>query len=109
MSITKPLYVKIIDLDNEIHKINFKPNEYSNLMELIINHYYEEIGDCGGRGLCGTCHVQPNQLIGYDIPDLQEIKTLDTLPGRSMSSRLACQIMTNERINKMTFKIINDN
>ncbi len=109
MSIINPLHITIIDVHNETHEIDFRPYEYANLMELIINKYYEEIGDCGGRGLCGTCHVQPNQLMIYDIPSFQETKTLNLLGGKSGSSRLACQIMVNEKIDRMTFKIINNN
>ncbi len=100
------LEVTIIDMFDEVHKINFKRYEYPNLMELIIDNYYEEIGDCGGRGLCRTCFVQfknsnwksPKTL---DINFINEPHTLDYL--------FSCQIIVDEKIDKMIFKIINDN
>ncbi|AXT62701.1 ferredoxin [Aquimarina sp. AD10] len=102
------LSVTIIDAFNEIHKIDFKRYEYPNLMELIIDNYYEEIGDCGGKGLCGTCHIKPLSIL-IDDKDITEIQTLNKLQNSTKMSRLSCQILVNEKINGMSFKLINEN
>ncbi|MBW1294420.1 2Fe-2S iron-sulfur cluster-binding protein [Aquimarina litoralis] len=102
-----PLQVTIIDSFKEVHKINFKRYEYPNLMELIIDNYCEEIGDCGGRGMCKTCFVKlvknPNK------EDKDSLKINFTQDPNTMDYLLACQIIVDDCINEMTFKILNDN
>jgi 2Fe-2S ferredoxin len=100
--------VTIIALDNEVYTIPFKRHEYPSLMELITNNYYEDIGDCRGRGLCGTCHVK---LVSKHEPqpiDINEKMTLSKLNGIDNTSRLACQIMLNETLHNKTYKIITE-
>ncbi|CAH8283293.1 2Fe-2S ferredoxin [Mariniflexile fucanivorans] len=101
--------VNIISTDNSVVKIPFKPNAYPNLMELIIDTYYEEIGECLGKGLCGTCHVKVVSGTMEDFMDSTEKQTLSNTYNSDSQSRLACQIMLTKQIDKMTFKIINDN
>ena len=101
--------INIIDTYNDTYKLSYKRFEYPNLMELIINSIYEDIGDCLGIGLCGTCHVK---IISGDINEdieVNEKATLIKLNDSDQNSRLACQIILNEKINNMTFKIITDN
>ena len=101
--------VKIIDTQNQEYTIPYRQFEYPNLMELMIDNLYDDVGACLGRGLCGTCHVA---LVSGQLDDkihLQEQETLLKLKNTNKNSRLACQIILNEKINNMTFKIISEN
>jgi len=101
--------VTITDFYNEIIKISFTKHQYPNLMTLIADNYPEEFGECKGRGLCGTCHIKVISGTLSTPIEITEQKTLNTIYDSDRSSRLACQIMLNEKINNMTFKIINNN
>lgn len=108
-SLTDLLYrVTIILLDGESHTVSFRRHAYNNLMELIVNDLYENIGDCKGHAWCGTCHVE--LTVGELREDMtrDETMTLEKLSNTVSSSRLACQIMTDERINGMTFRVLGD-
>jgi len=101
--------VNIITTDNKLISIPFRRFEYPNLMELIIETTYEDIGECLGRGLCGTCHVKLQSGSLNDLIEPVELETLSNLNNKDTNSRLACQIMLDEKINNLTFKIITDN
>lgn len=101
--------VKIINTNNKRIEIPFKRFQYPNLMELIVDTCYEDIGECLGRGLCGTCHVKLQSGSINDSIESVEKETLLKLYNSDIKSRLACQIMLDEKINNMTFKIITDN
>lgn len=100
--------VNIITTDHSLVKIPFKPYEYPNLMELIIDTYYEAIGECLGRGLCGTCHVKVVSGVLQNTIDSTEKETLSKTYNSDVDSRLACQIMLTKQIDSMTFKIITE-
>jgi 2Fe-2S ferredoxin len=78
-------------------------------MELIVDTNFEDIGECLGRGLCGTCHVKLITDSLNDTIETVEKETLIKLNEYDTKSRLACQIMLDEKINNLTFKIITDN
>lgn len=101
--------VNIITTDNKLIKLGFKPYEYANLMEIIINTYYEDIGECLGKGLCGTCHVKLKHGTLNDPISAVEKDTLNKTYNTDSRSRLACQIILDKKINNLTFKIITDN
>lgn len=101
--------VHIITTNNSLIKIPFKRYEYPNLMELIVNTYYEDIGECLGRGLCGTCHVKLVKGTYQNPKDHTETNTLNHLYFTDETSRLACQILLDETIDNLTFKLISDN
>ncbi|MGE5944685.1 MAG: 2Fe-2S iron-sulfur cluster-binding protein [Flavobacteriales bacterium] len=101
--------VNIISTNNKQIEIPFKRFQYPNLMELIVDTYYEDMGECLGRGLCGTCHVKLQSGYINDRMEPVEKETLINLYNSDTNSRLACQIMLDEKINNMTFKIITDN
>lgn len=101
--------VNIITTNNKQIEIPFRRFQYPNLMELIIDTYYEDIGECLGRGLCGTCHVKLQSGTLNDCMEHVEKETLKNLHDSDATSRLACQIILDEKINNMTFKIITDN
>ncbi|MCL5128018.1 hypothetical protein [Algibacter sp. L4_22] len=101
--ITPCLYkVTIIDTIGESHAINFKRFEYPNLMELIIDNTYDDIGDCKGRAMCKTCFVEPiENEIEKDINNISFINTPET-----MDYLFACQIIVDKNINNHTFRIL---
>ena len=101
-------HVNIIDSQNEFYKISFRPYEYPNLMELIVDHLYDDIGACLGRGLCGTCHIKLVSEPFDTKMSQQEKQTLSKLDNANENSRLACQILLNEKIHDKTFKIITE-
>ncbi|HMQ43917.1 2Fe-2S iron-sulfur cluster-binding protein [Mariniflexile maritimum] len=101
--------VNIVTSDNQLFSIPFKRFEYPNLMELIVENNFEDIGECLGRGLCGTCHVVLTEGALNDFMEPIEKETIKTLNNTQPNSRLACQIMLDEKINNRTFKIITDN
>lgn len=99
--------VTIIDEDGEKSTIDYSLFEYRNLMEMVVNEIWEDWGDCKGRAMCGTCHVE---VIEGDPGDLDpfEQHTIDVLPNKTERSRLACQIMVDSKIHNMIFKILKD-
>ena len=69
---------------------------------------YENIGDCKGHAWCGTRHVEI--VAGKLVEDVNrdEVMTLEKLTNTVLSSRLACQIMTDECIDGLTFRVLGD-
>lgn len=99
--------VNIIDEFGERNTIEYMPFEHFNLMELVEDKLCEEWGDCKGRAMCGTCHVE---VIEGEIGELEtfEQQTIDGLPNKTQRSRLACQILTDSSIHNSIFKILKD-
>jgi len=69
------------------------------LMEIIRASGLPIKAECGGAGVCSTCHVRVQQR-WRDLllpPSEEELARLDEIPTADDSSRLACQLMmTNE-------------
>lgn len=106
MTQTCRLYV--IDEFGEEKTLDYQPYEYRNLMELVLNELYEEWGDCMGRAMCGTCHIEIlHGEPGEEMESFEE-HTLDGLPNKTSTSRLACQITIDKSINNMKFRILKD-
>ena len=97
------MIVNVIDLDNKIHTLEYKRLEYPSLMELIINSYYSEIGECKGRGLCGTCIVELIRGFEDQPVDTLEKNTL-WAHNADKKNRLACQISLDYKTNGAVFK-----
>ena len=102
-------HVNIITTNNKCVEIHFNRFEYPNLMELIVDTYYEDIGECLGRGLCGTCHVKLIEGSLNETRTVTEKEALNQVNYFDETSRLSCQIILDEKINNLTFKIITDN
>ncbi len=97
----KPLKVSIIDMIGDIHDIEFRRFEYPNLMELITESYYEEIGECRGRGLCKTCFVSSKELV--------KNKNINFIHQPTTEKQfLSCQILVDEKIDGMTFRVLSN-
>lgn len=97
----------IIDERGERNTVHYTPLEHFNLMELVEDQLWEEWGDCKGRAMCGTCQVEVIKGT-RGVPEPFEQQTLDNLPNCTPRSRLACQILTDNSIHNMTFKILKD-
>lgn len=89
------------------HILKFTPDTYRSLMDLVYNELWIEWGDCKGRAMCGTCHIE---IIAGAVgeKDAYETETLSNLPNRTSKSRLACQILVDAAIDNMKFRILKD-
>lgn len=94
--------VTIIDTINESHVIHFKRFEYPNLMELIVDNTYDDIGDCKGRAMCKTCFVE--LIEKENEKDLNDINFINK--PETMDHVLACQIIVDKHINNQIFRIL---
>lgn len=88
--------------------VDFKTHEYHNLMELLLDKYTEEWGDCRGRAWCGTCHTQIIEGTNSEKMEADEKQTLSKLIGRTSESRLACQIPVTSELSGLVIRIIGD-
>lgn len=76
------------------------------LMEILKASEYPVLATCGGMALCATCHVdviKGSERLGS--PTEIELDMIDTLPDATSTSRLACQIRLNERMNGAVFQL----
>lgn len=103
---TCTLYV--INEFGEESTLEYQPYEYRSLMDLVLNELWEEWGDCRGRAMCGTCHIEVlSGTPGEEMEPFEE-NTLNGLPNKTENSRLACQISLDKSINQMRFRILKD-
>lgn len=86
--------------------VDFYPNEYRNLMQMLFDRFGEEWGECKGRGWCGTCHIHVIEDRILENKDEYEVSTLSKLDGVTEKSRLACQIPVNHLLNGVFFEIM---
>lgn len=66
------------------------------------------VADCGGAGCCATCHVHvdPEWVCRIPPPDATELSMLEFVAApRLPTSRLACQIDVDERLDGLTVTI----
>jgi len=67
------------------------------------------MGDCGGECLCGTCHVQIDDIeLSMLLQGEFEKITLDIEANVDYNSRLSCQITVDERIENKTVRVLNN-
>lgn len=74
---------------------------------MIRDNCYEEWGDCEGRALCRTCHVS----IDRDTKDAifeKEEHALSLVSNRTETSRLACQIEIEKKLDGSTLRYLGD-
>lgn len=66
--------------------------------------------ECGGAGVCATCHIQfaDAWLSRLPAPEDEELEKLDEIPGADDNSRLACQIEMTDELDGMEFVIVPD-
>ena len=101
----------VVILDSEEYLIETFPHEYRNLMMLIYDRMYpEDFGECKGIGRCGTCHIQVRNDNGkLRGASGNETATLSKTPFVRESSRLACQIPIDEKLDGVVIRLITEN
>lgn len=63
-----------------------------NLLSILINKDLDVLKECGGRGLCATCHLYiKSGMDGLSPVNWREQRTLEEITICKPNSRLACQ------------------
>lgn len=63
-----------------------------NLLSVLINKDLDVLRECGGRGMCATCHVYVTDGMDALTPiNRREQRTLEVITTCKTNSRLACQ------------------
>lgn len=97
----------VTDSFGEDHILEYRKHEFRNLMELLVDRLYDDIGECRGRALCGTCHIRVwtnGEKLGKK--DLLEKQTLGDQYEIFENSRLACQILLDGDLDGTKIQII---
>lgn len=64
----------------------------SNLLSLLLNKDLDVLKECGGRGMCATCHIYIKAgMEGLSPINRREQRTLEVITSCKPNSRLACQ------------------
>lgn len=63
-----------------------------NLLSVLLHQELSVLKECGGRGMCATCHIYVNDGMGDLTPiSRREQRTLAVITSCRANSRLACQ------------------
>lgn len=63
-----------------------------NLLSILIREDLQVLKECGGRGLCATCHVYVTEgMKSLSVMSKREQRTLEVITSCRPQSRLACQ------------------
>jgi ferredoxin len=82
--------VKIVRLEPIAQETSVETN--GNLLSVLINKDLDVLRECGGRGMCATCHVYVKQGTESLSPiSRREQRTLEVITSCQPNSRLACQ------------------
>ncbi len=92
--------MKLIVTDCEGREHVLEALEGWRVMEVIRDWGIPIKAECGGAGICGTCHVEvdPEWLGALPEPTEEELDALDKLPTAQANSRLSCQILMSEEL-----------
>ncbi|WP_109438340.1 2Fe-2S iron-sulfur cluster-binding protein [Aquimarina sp. AU119] len=100
-------FISVVDSIGDSHILNFRRFEYPSLLELLVNELFDDIGDCKGKGLCGTCHIRiKSSMNSVQFSSELEQKILKDQLEYYPDSRLACQIPLDKYIHKIQIEII---
>ena len=81
---------KIVRLDPINKETSIKTND--NLLSGLLSNEINVLKECGGRGMCSTCHIYIKEGMESISPlNRREQRTLGTITSCNMNSRLACQ------------------
>lgn len=81
---------KTIKLDPIGTETAIKTND--NLLSGLLKNELDVLQECGGRGMCSTCHVYIKEGMESLSPlNRREKRTLEVITTCKMNSRLACQ------------------
>jgi len=82
--------VKTVRLEPIAQETSVETN--GNLLSVLINKDLDVLKECGGRGMCATCHVYVKQGMDALSPvNRREQRTLEVITTCKPNSRLACQ------------------
>ncbi len=81
----------------------------STIMEAAVNNDVDGIdAECGGSGMCATCHVYVDEdyINNLEPPDENELEMLETTSSDRLSnSRLSCQISMTDALDGIVVMI----
>lgn len=81
---------KLIRLEPIAQETSVETN--GNLLSVLINKDLDVLRECGGRGMCATCHVYVTKGMTELTPiNRREQHTLEVITSCKTNSRLACQ------------------
>lgn len=81
---------KIVRLEPIAQETSVETN--GNLLSVLINKDLDVLKECGGRGMCATCHVYVRDgMDGLSPVNRREQRTLEVITTCKPNSRLACQ------------------
>ncbi|MCU0570019.1 MAG: 2Fe-2S iron-sulfur cluster-binding protein [Oculatellaceae cyanobacterium Prado106] len=81
---------KTVRLEPIAHQTSIETN--GNLLSVLINKDLDVLRECGGRGMCATCHVYVRDGMDSLSPvNRREQRTLEVITSCKPNSRLACQ------------------
>ncbi len=81
---------KTVKLDPINRETSIKTND--NLLSGLLSNELNVLRECGGRGMCSTCHIYIKEGMESLSPlNRREQRTLGTITSCNMNSRLACQ------------------
>jgi ferredoxin len=81
---------KIVRLEPIAQETEIATN--SNLLSVLLNKDLDVLKECGGRGMCATCHIYVREGMDSLSPiNRREQRTLEVITSCKTNSRLACQ------------------
>lgn len=81
---------KIVRLEPIAQQTSIETN--GNLLSVLINKDLDVLKECGGRGMCATCHIYVQSGMDKLSPvNRREQRTLEVITSCKTNSRLACQ------------------
>lgn len=82
--------VKIVKLEPIGQQTSVETN--GNLLSVLLNKELDVLKECGGRGMCATCHIYVSDGMDSLSPMARrEQRTLEVITSCKPNSRLACQ------------------
>jgi ferredoxin len=65
---------------------------HSTLLSVLLHKDLDVLKECGGRGMCATCHIYiQSGMDGLTKMSRREQRTLEVITSCAVNSRLACQ------------------
>ncbi len=81
---------KVVRLEPIAQETSIETN--GSLLSVLLNKELDVLKECGGRGMCATCHVYVKDGMGALSPmNRREQRTLEIITTCKPNSRLACQ------------------
>lgn len=81
---------KIVRLEPISQETSVETN--GNLLSVLLNKDLDVLRECGGRGMCATCHIYVKEGMNALSPiNRREQRTLEVITTCKTNSRLACQ------------------